>query len=536
MNFVPTLDLNFFCQTIQRDMTSPFTPPPAGTDVPPNTSARYYSRQQIFSRVPVTGTNFTAGKQCSFVVESTGGRYLNLAASRIVAKISVTNTAGNGKLEKSVRFAADPVTNMFSAGMFSINGTTVSSTASNLADVSMIQLRTEHTVAGADAGGSAGLLSFNQKMTQEDVVNDDIDGAAGGTDLTKADAGAAATVAGLPTVYHTTDERSDKHELLLNNFSGKAKADDGADASALEISTPLGQMFPFARTEFFLPNIQARIDLTISDSFKADMFFTEILRGEAGASAVELADSALTRTVGANNQMGADILVPGYVTPIAATALPPTVVIEELFLDAMFAIPSVPIPAPKSFQIPFQDITVYTRSLAAGSTFTEQFTGLPASMGAAVIGLRSSSNTIGTNRELYSLGGGSKGFKTFSFSLGGQLILPQPAYQMDMQNKQVGRAFADWIDFIGGSYANGIGGEGASLTSWTKSPLLAVRCLQDPGAYSSTATLRFELKNALDAGDSAELVVWIIHQRVLEAFFESGETFPSRVLVDDVLN
>ena len=57
--------------------------------MPPNTSARYYSRQQIFSRVPITGNQFQAGKQCSFVVESTGGRYLNLAASRIVAKLKV---------------------------------------------------------------------------------------------------------------------------------------------------------------------------------------------------------------------------------------------------------------------------------------------------------------------------------------------------------------------------------------------------------------------------------------------------------------
>ena len=33
-----------------------------------------------------------------------------------------------------------------------------------------------------------------------------------------------------------------------------------------------------------------------------------------------------------------------------------------------------------------------------------------------------------------------------------------------------------------------------------------------------------------------ELVVGIIHQRVFEAFWNDGETFPSRVVVDDVLN
>ena len=106
---------------------------------------------------------------------------------------------------------------------------------------------------------------------------------------------------------------------------------------------------------------------------------------------------------------------------------------------------------------------------------------------------------------------------------------------MDMSDKQVGRAFADWLSFTGGSYANGVGGEGSSLTSWTKSPLIAVRVLQDPGSYASTATLRFTTETALDAGDSAELCLWCIHSKVLECFWDSAETFPSRVVVDDVL-
>ena len=51
------------------------------------------------------------------------------------------------------------------------------------------------------------------------------------------------------------------------------------------------------------------------------------------------------------------------------------------------------------------------------------------------------------------------------------------------------------------------------------------------------------LKNALiDAAaatpykGSPELVVYCVHQKVFEAFWEQGQTFPSRVLVDDVLN
>jgi len=182
----------------------------------------------------VNKDNFTSGKQASFILESTGGRHIDFANSRIVCKMSVKSgsttadatvaaanyAAADKKLEKSVRFATDPVTNLFSAGMLSINGTTISSHARNVADVSYLQLRTEHTKAGADGPGSAGLLSFNQKMTHEERGDANLDFTGGGSDPTKNDATAAETVAGLPAVYKTTDERSDKHEILLRNASG----------------------------------------------------------------------------------------------------------------------------------------------------------------------------------------------------------------------------------------------------------------------------------------------------------------------------
>jgi hypothetical protein len=107
----------------------------------------------------------------------------------------------------------------------------------------------------------------------------------------------------------------------------------------------------------------------------------------------------------------------------------------------------------------------------------------------------------------------------------------------------------------GGSATNGNGGALANLTGWTSAPILAYRILQDPGAYADTLTLRFDLKSGLTSTDMAtdaqlrlrdttaklyqnmpELVVGVIHQRVFEAFWSEGETFPSRVVVDDMLN
>ena len=63
-------------------------------------------------------------------------------------------------------------------------------------------------------------------MTPEDVQTGGelLDSLAGGTTkadgTAKTDAGEAATRTALKTNYTTTDERSDKHELMLNNFSG----------------------------------------------------------------------------------------------------------------------------------------------------------------------------------------------------------------------------------------------------------------------------------------------------------------------------
>ena len=126
-----------------------------------------------------------------------------------------------------------------------------------------------------------------------------------------------------------------------------------------------------------------------------------------------------------------------------------------------------------------------------------------------------------------------------------------------MSEIQVARQFADWLSMTGGSATNGNGGAFANMSEWARQPLLGYRILQDPGAYADTLTLRFDLKNQL-VSDSAqmpdddelrvrdptklpykempELVVGVIHQRVFEAFWDDGSTFPSRVVVDDVLN
>ena len=114
----------------------------------------------------------------------------------------------------------------------------------------------------------------------------------------------------------------------------------------------------------------------------------------------------------------------------------------------------------------------------------------------------------------------------------GQLQLPQPSYTLDFANHQIGRLFADFLSFTGGSSNTGVGSD--SLTEFVKSPLACFRILQEPGSYASTAIVRMETKANLPA--DSELVMWVVHQKVFEAFWDQGETFPSRIVVDSVLN
>jgi hypothetical protein len=549
-------------------MSSPFQTPPAGTEVPPSSDTRYFYRRQHFSRNPVTGNQWQA---VNFTAEASGGHFLVPSECRIVAKLKITSSTG-GQLEQSTRFATDPIhTGMFNAGMLSINGTTVESVAANMRDQSILQLRMDNTTAGADmGGGTAGLLGFSQKMTQSDENFSVADVATvktgnGGSGAAGSDTGANdewTAVSSQLQPFLTSDERSDKHQLLLNNCSNKRRYDgsrfsrtgvaggksyttgdtadgDSVGPSSIEISSPMSQGFAFMRQKrAFLPDMQFSWSYTINPDYAKDMFFTQFL------------PSTVSHVSGANNDATTALL---SAVPPAVDA--PTVVIEEIFADLMYAVPRVSIPRGPSIHVPYQALTVYHRQLTAASTFTEVFSGIPASCGGIVVALRDPAHSVHVNSELYELGGDATyGFKRFSLSLGA-LTLPQPAAELDMSEKQVGREFANWISMTGGSATNGNGGALANLTGWTSAPILAHRILQDPGAYADTLTLRFDLKTGLTSTDMAtdaqlrlrdttakpykempELVVGVIHQRVFEAFWSEGETFPSRVVVDDVLN
>jgi hypothetical protein len=210
--------------------------------------------------------------------------------------------------------------------------------------------------------------------------------------------------------------------------------------------------------------------------------------------------------------------------------------VESIYLDAMFAASRTPLPPPVSMQVPYQDVSLYTRSLTDGTAeFTEQFSSIPPSVTGLVFALRSNQHKFTMNRELYELGGGPQGFKDFQLQLG-SLSLPQPAYVLDFESRSAQRAFQDYCSFIGGDKSNGVGA--MSYSEWCKSPLICMRVLQNPQEYASTLTVRFSLKAAggFLAGTQAELLVFCLHSKVFEAEWAQGESNPSRVVVDEILS
>jgi hypothetical protein len=180
-------------------------------------------------------------------------------------------------------------------------------------------------------------------------------------------------------------------------------------------------------------------------------------------------------------------------------------------------------------QIPFSDITLYTRPLVAGQTnYTETFSGIPPSTSAIIVALRTDVHALAQNRELYSLGGSATGFKSLQITAG-QFVAPTPSYQLNLPLRAASRAASDFFDFVGGSARDGAGG--FSYDEWCNAPLLCFRLLQPKGSYSPTMTARLEL--LAGAAANTQLLVACVHSRVAEMFFEQGQM--TSINVDEVV-
>ena len=381
---------------------SKFTPPPAGTAVKPLTNVSSYYRRQVFTRTPAVGDAFVGGKELQFSFSASGNDYFVPAESKLVVRLNVRSNldeaaggstdiagaTGTHKRHPARLFSSTAApARLFSSGRVSIGGTTIENTGSDLAEIATIQLRTEGTKPGEHAGGAAGLLRFDQTMTHPEI------------------AAGAATVG----AYNTTAPRSDKHQLLLDR-----RGDE------LELSIPLGMLFAFFRqTDSFLPNMEFDVRLVVNPHFSNDALFTADIAATPRAQGVEFAavpDVVQTGTgggsqapaalnLGWNAAAAADRTFAQLLPAITAAANDThKITVNECYVDAMYASPSIPLAQPLSMQVPFSGITMYTRNLTAGQqSFTEVFSGLSSSVSAVILALRLTRTNLARTASFYGL-------------------------------------------------------------------------------------------------------------------------------------
>ena len=556
-------------------MADMFTTPPAGTPVEPNNGVRYYYRRQIFPSTTADKENFAANREVSWRFSASGQHAFVPQESNLVLKVKIQKSNDNftnnfQEVEQSIRYAADPVSRLFDQSRLSINGTTVANTPTNVQDISALQIRLEGTEAGGAACGSGGLLSIDQRMHHPEEPGTgtgngqyDYMGGMAGNEVQFV-GGMAAALNEATVGFREMEKRNEKHRILLDRQirgqAGNAGAPNGIDSH--EISTPLRQLVPFfAQNKAFLRNMEFDLRLVVSSTAELDALFSPIegipAQPRSQGLTVDMAALAVTSDgMGGLNAAPQEIFAAAHAAYADAdrtlVQLAPSIApiqfetnveasryrifVEQIYLDAMFAASRTPLPPPVSTQIPFQDVSLYTRSLTDGTAeFTEQFSSIPPSVTGLVFALRSNQHKFTMNRELYELGGGPQGFKDFQLQLG-SLSLPQPAYVLDFESRSAQRAFQDYCSFIGGDKSNGVGA--MSYSEWCKSPLICMRVLQNPQEYASTLTVRFSLKAAggFLAGTQAELLVFCLHSKVFEAEWAQGESNPSKVVVDEILS
>ena len=122
-------------------MADMFQTPPAGTPIEPNNGVRYYYRRQIFPATPASKDNFQPGREVSWRFNAAGQHAFVPQESRLVAKVKIERSNDNfvanfQAVEKSFRYAADPLTRLFDQARLSINGTTVSNVPTSVQDIS----------------------------------------------------------------------------------------------------------------------------------------------------------------------------------------------------------------------------------------------------------------------------------------------------------------------------------------------------------------------------------------------------------------
>ena len=167
------------------------------------------------------------------------------------------------------------------------------------------------------------------------------------------------------------------------------------------------------------------------------------------------------------------------------------------------------VPRPSSWQISYDRLQLFARTMTAASTsFSENFV-IPPSSRLLLIDLAPEAHELATNRELSALG---RDISHLEVTWSGK-VLPAPAYTLDMRagSFSAARAYNDFLDVVGADVNNPV--SALSYSDWCRNPIFGIRLLGESLEASNNVQIRINTHAGVGAGTSlrvftASTVVW----------------------------
>jgi hypothetical protein len=516
--------------------------PAAGTPFAPKRLNASFMRQ-VYSRVPISGDQWTEGRTAQFVFKSTPDSLVHLPSSRIVVKMKLTDGAGNA-LPGSVRLQSDPINaGLFNQMKYAVNGVVINAVGANLGDFSNVHHRLTDTFEGQSTIGTTSLIGFKKDMFHplNGVKSKHIASSSATTHLEGELLQANLGMCKRERVFDTNIKQS----IIQANT-------DGATAYAFEVDACPALPFWRQQQKALGMNLEHSLECTIQTDFKKHLLFSGAVKsfpspntvtmtgtngathpmsvkgnadGSAAAVLAHSANAAHTMNLGVTMPLAtAEIpaLVDAHINLADSTGI--KVVIEEVYLNLCILQPRAPLPRPLSLQTNWVDMTLLTRTLQNSQNYTEVFT-VPLSSTQFFVAIRRSAASLNVDREAYD---GGVYFTSASLQRGSS-IQPMPSYKLSPPKLQCARALSDYNRIIGATSVNARGGR--DILSWCEEPCLLFNSQTEEA--SSSITLRFETSPNVDLSDY-ELLVMCYHHRVAEFVVDSSGQ-PTSTLTDELV-
>ena len=552
-------------------MSSPWTTPPAGSELPPrNANVQYYQTRHIYPRNVVTGGSWQVGKEAIFQFESDpASGWLVPDQTKLYCRFKVSAAGStNGVVpSKAIRLAACPLLGMFDGARWSINGTTVQSVAGDLDTIGQLQLRMRGSRESQDTNGSLGADSLRQHMSHPTSAPQVLET----TDATlDATTNRYLSANGVYT--------NDKHKLCTDRCTGGV-----AEGQPMELMTPVSMALTSFGINKFISGASHDLRFTIGQHgvTGAKSFYTRMLPGEAADSGSvisaataggvtlngpdgALADgSVLNEAQSYSILSGATVANADGVRRTLAQFQPPidsytagnlNITMEEIYLVAQYCLPvHGTVPRPLSSQFVYDNITLLQQPYDPRVAMNEQIT-IPVNTTRIIIGFRGAGKTLADNRELLGKAGGllandsgldELGFRTTAANLAGGSVsslqitlagisLPQPQYALNWAAGDYIRSWNDWGSFLQSSVGNTNGAQ--SLTEYQQDPLFAFRIMGDSDSVAQNLQVRATFKDNADAGVEHEMLVFCLGSSTIEMQYDDDASFqPTSVSVMEVV-